>query len=95
MYSTITSLHLVSLNNCIVCEVDITFPGGIDYHSVPESITFPAGITSRPINITLIDDNIFENTKNFSITLQTNPVSLPVIIKNGMAIVDIQNDDGK
>jgi len=71
------------------------FSGGIDYHSVPESITFPAGITSRPINITLIDNDIFEDTKTFSITIQIDPVSFPVVIENDTAVVVIQNDDGK
>ena len=81
---------------CCMCKMGVLFSGGVDYDSVPENITFPAGITSRLINITLIDDNIFEDTKSFSITLQIDPVSLlPINITNDTAVVFILNDDGK
>jgi len=79
--------------HCISCVKP--FSGGVDFHSVSDSITFPAGSTSRLINITLIDDSTFEEAENFSVTLQIDPLSLPVTIANNIVVVVIQNDDGK
>lgn len=68
---------------------------GADYHSVPHNIMFPAGVISRPINITLQDDNIFEFTETFSITLSINPTPLDISIDRDTALVNISDDDRK
>ena len=70
--------------------------GGIDYHSGPYNVTFPAGVTFAIFNVSINDDDIIGGNENF--TLSVDPSSLPngVTVGNpGRTIVIVVNDDCK
>jgi len=73
----------------------MTFSGDMDYHSVQSSITFPAFMIEGIFNITLQDNNIFEFSENFGISIRLEIPSLRVDIPNDTAVVVIQDDDRK
>ena len=67
----------------------------MDYTSGPYSVTFHAGVTSIPFNISINDDNIFEENENLNLTINS---SLPtgVLVGNaGQATVIIVDNDRK
>ena len=43
----------------------------MDYTSGPYSVTFPAGVMNVPFNISINDDNIFEENENFTLTINS------------------------
>ena len=43
-----------------------------DYVPGPYTITFKAGNIMAPFNFSIIDDNIFENSENFNLTISSN-----------------------
>jgi len=49
--------------------------GGIDYSSGPYMITIPAGVISVPFDVPITDDNLFESSESFNLSI--NVVSLP------------------
>ena len=57
--------------------------GGVDYGSGPYSVIIPAGKVDVSFNITIIDDNIFEEEEKFNLTINTS--ALP----NNVAIGDL------
>ena len=63
----------------------------MDYTSGPYSVTFPAGVMSIAFNISINDNNIFEENENFTLTIDS---SLPTGVMVGnpgqatMTIVD-------
>ena len=68
----------------------------MDYGSGPYTITFPAGTTMVPFNVSIIDDMIFEGNENFMLTI--DPSSLPTDVTVGnpdQATVTIVDDDRK
>ena len=68
----------------------------MDYTSGTYSVTFFAGNTVGALSIPIIDDNIFEENENFSLTI--NPSSLPngvMVGYPGLATVTIVDYDGK
>ena len=70
--------------------------GGMDYDSRPYNITFPAGTTSVPFNVSITDDNILEDNENFFLTVDLS--SLPDNITASdpyQATVTIVDKDGK
>jgi len=69
--------------------------GGLDYHSVQSSISFPAFTTEGIFNITLQDDNIYEFRENFSISIRLEIPSVRVDIPKDTAVVVIEDDDRK
>ena len=67
----------------------------MDYTSGPYFITFLAGVMSVPFNISINDDNIFEENENFTLTIN---LSLPngVMVGNpAQATVTIVDNDRK
>ena len=48
---------------------------GVDYNSGPYTVTFTAGATSALFNVPINNDNIFESSEYFSLTII--PQSLP------------------
>ena len=63
----------------------------MDYTSGPYSVTVPSGVTSFSFNISINNDNIFENNENFRLTISLlappdvmigNPDQATVIIVN-------------
>jgi len=73
----------------------MTFSGDMDYHSVQSRLSFPSFTTEGIFNISLQDNNIFEFSENFSISIRLEIPSLRVNIPNNTAVVVIQDDDRK
>jgi len=46
--------------------------GGVDYNYGPYTVTFLAGVTSVPFDITINDDNIMEANEDFVLTIIPN-----------------------
>ena len=70
--------------------------GGIDYNSGPYTVTFPAGVTSVVIDISITDDDTSENEEDFTLIIDTS--SLPTRVNTGRLVqsrVVIVDDDGK
>ena len=70
--------------------------GGEDYDSGPYSVKFDAGITEATLNVSIVDDNILEESEKFY--LAVNVPSLPdkvSVSDRGQATVTIVDDDGK
>ena len=68
--------------------------GEDDYDSGPYTVTFPSGVTNASFNVTIIDNDQYENTESFYLII--NSFSLPhkMYISNpGYAIVIISDDD--
>jgi len=69
--------------------------GGVDYNSGPYTVTFPAGVTSVPLNVPINNDNICERNENFNLTI--NSTSLPSDVTVGdtsSTTVAIVDDEG-
>ena len=67
----------------------------MDYTSGPYSVTFLAGVTSVPFNISINDDNILEENENLTFTINS---SLPTGVMVGspdQATVTIVDNDRK
>ena len=67
----------------------------MDYTSGPFSVIFPAGVISVSFNISINDDNIFEEDGNFTLNVSS---SLPTGImagNPGQATVTIVDNDCK
>ena len=54
--------------------------GGHDYAFEPYPITFTAGVTIAPFNITIIDNSICDNNKTF--ILAVNPYAYSLLTSN-------------
>ena len=70
--------------------------GGVDYDSGPYTVTFTAGVTSVPFDVPINDDNILENTENFTVTIVMG--ALPTGVTRGdpgSATVNIMDNDRK
>lgn len=70
--------------------------GGADYNAGPYNIMIPAGETRVLFNVTIIDDNIYEDLEQFFLTIPTTQ-SLPDGIyfgNNLTTLIFIENDDG-
>ena len=68
----------------------------MDYGSGPYTVTFPAGETSVPFNVSINNDIICEDNENFILTI--DPSSLPTggtVGNPGQATVTIVDDDRK
>ena len=67
----------------------------MDYTSGPYSVTFPAGVTSTPFNISMNDDNIFEENENFTLTINSSLPTGVMVGNSGQATVIIVDNDRK
>jgi len=70
--------------------------GGVDYNSGLYTIIIPAGQTFVPFNVSINDDNVFEGTEDFDLTI--DPSSLPDGVTGGdpgSATVTIVDNEGK
>ena len=65
----------------------LTHPESSDYQGGPYSVTFPPGSTSATVNITIIDDNVYEkpDPENFTATIST--------LNTGVASISAGADD--
>ena len=70
--------------------------GGVDYTSGPYTITFAAGVKRVTFDVPISDDNVLEDIKNFTLTV--NPSLLPnnvTVGNSGQATVIIVDNDRK
>ena len=56
---------------------------------------FNNGTRSQCFNITIINDNLFEQTENFTLMVTLFDVTQPVMISPNEAIIEIEDNDGK
>ena len=70
----------------------------MDFRAVNKSLTIPAGSTQAPVNISILDDNILENTERFAVKIETirgvTPASVITVAPNPTKF-DITDNDGK
>ena len=68
----------------------------MDYDSGPYTVTFPAGETRIPFNVTINDDDIYEGNETFMLTIDETSLPGGVVRGNpGQATVTIVDDDRK
>ena len=70
--------------------------GGVDYNAGPYNIMIPAGETRVLFNVTIIDDNIYEDHEQFVLTIPTTQ-SLPDGVYFGSNLttrISIEDNDG-
>ena len=68
----------------------------MDYTSGPYSVTVPAGVTSFSFNISINNDNIFENNENFRLII--SPLAPPGVMIGNPAqatVIIVNNNSGK
>ena len=58
-----------------ILSYEFEWSGGIDYNSTPINATFPAGVNSTTVNISIFMDNIVERPEMFDLSF-TIPSSL-------------------
>ena len=63
--------------------------GGVDYHSGPYNITFPAGITTIPFNVSIYNDTVLEGNEQFTLNINI------ITNSSSRATVIITDDDSK
>ena len=61
-------------------------------YNLLHSVTFPAGVMSVPFNVSINDDNIFEDNENFILTINS---SLPTGVMVNQATVTVMDNDRK
>ena len=67
----------------------------MDYIIGPYSVTFPAGVTSVPFNVSINDDNTFEENENFTLTINSSLLTGVMAGNPGQATVTIVDNDRK
>jgi sugar lactone lactonase YvrE len=67
---------------------------GSDYTAVSGTLTFAPGETSKNINIPLVNDNVYEGSKTFTLTL-SNPGGGALLTDPTMATVTIIDDESR
>jgi len=68
--------------------------GGVHCDCEPYAVTFPAGQTSIPFDVPIIDDNAVEGDKNFRLTIMRKLLPNDVTRdKPGRATLTIVDDD--
>ena len=55
--------------------------GGEDYDSGPYTVTFPAGTTTVPFDVSITDDSVVEGNEDFTVTIDES--SLPTGVTRG------------
>ena len=67
----------------------------MDYSSGPYYVTFPTKVTSVPFNISINDDNIFEENENFTLTINSSLPTGVMVGNPGQATLTIMDNDCK
>ena len=70
--------HIEPINNVLHISNDIT--GGVDYSSGPYNVTFPAGVTSVLLNITINNDTVLEYNETFNLIITEESLPKYVIL---------------
>jgi len=79
------SLHDVS--------IFITYPAGMDYTTLITTLTFSVAMPTQVVTIPILDDQIVESSKSFSVTLTTSDPAVTLNIQT--ATVTIRDNDSK
>ncbi|XP_065900323.1 adhesion G-protein coupled receptor V1-like [Dysidea avara] len=68
--------------------------GGVDYSSGPYNVTIPAGQISVPFDVPINDDNVFEESEEFLLTIyQSSSLNGVTIASPNVAVVNISDHD--
>jgi hypothetical protein len=81
----------------VYCIYRGTASNGVDYATLPNFITIPAGVRTTPVAVKPIDDSLVEGTETVELRLVPSPMAPPVnyIIGNpSNAVVYITDNDG-
>ena len=74
----------------------ILIGGGDDYSSGPYNVTFLAGVTLVPFNVSITDDNVLEDNESFLLTIDFSVMPSNVTADNiSQVTVTILDNDGK
>ncbi len=89
-----------ALSKCVVFEILITLDntGGSDYQDIrPQVFTFSSSMTSYRFNVSILNDNIFEFSKNLKACLKFMVGETPprVTLQPAQANINILDDDGQ
>ena len=71
------------------------YSAGEDYNGSTITLNVPAGVTTQPLTINIIDNNIFECDETFNITIESVTTCGVTIGSNNISEVMITDDDGK
>ena len=72
------------------------FPAGSDYNSTVQPLEFLTGDTQLPLNITIVDDNVLEETESFTVRLILTARDINVILgPSNITRVVIRDNDGE
>ena len=71
---------------------DFTAKAGSDYQATNETLTFTPGQISKTIPVVIINDDIYELTEMFNVTLK-NPVNAEIKTLTKTAAITIKDDD--
>lgn len=74
------------------------YVAGVDY-DVPGTgpqftVDIPAGATTQPFSVNIIDDNMLENDETFMLTIIQTNSTVVTTGSRSMAIVTIRDDEG-
>ena len=70
--------------------------GNHDYGSGPFNITVSAGEVSASYNLSIIDNNIFEASESFALTINSSSLPSRISIQSGCVLmITIVDDDSK
>ena len=68
--------------------------GDVDFIALNSEITLSAGVTRMCFNISVVDDNIYENPEDFFINLDTEDPSVDVDPDRQNGTAEITDNDG-
>ena len=74
----------------------LVFPAGSDYNSTVQPLEFLTGDTQLPLNITIVDDSVLEETESFTVRLILTARDINVLLgPNNITRVVIHDNDGE
>jgi len=71
------------------------YSGGEDYKFEPYNVTFPAGVTAKSLNVTIVDDNILENNETFNLRISSQLPNRVNLNNTNQITVTIEDNDGE
>jgi hypothetical protein len=96
--NTKTMTFTVELSDTLTANTTVTVVtrsgtalSGLDFTALTSQLVFTAGQTSKPVNVTLVGDQVFEPTESFFVDLRDVPATLQV--GDGTGRGTIFNDD--
>src|SRR6185295_6974321 len=87
---TVTRSGDTSAPLTLTYTVSGTATPGVDYATLPGSLTIPAGAASATILVTPIDDLLYEQNETVLVTLDPNP---DVVLSPSSALITLVSDD--